>query len=166
MEGRRRREVDTPTAHSGGDATQRSGNLSPAFFIKNVRDGKGNWVTDEMKPNISFISKRLAEMPTDGMGDDWVFSIFSESNRMSTEGIDKKGKKFFMIPKQSIIHGELRFPLKKFFIEVLRGVGDCSWAVVHQRLEDPNDPVYWLSCDALGRMLGCSGILTLLILSR
>lgn len=53
------------------------------------------------------------------MCDDWVFSIPSESNRFRTEGIDKKGKKKFMIPAQSILHGGLRFPLKKFFIEVL-----------------------------------------------
>lgn len=54
------------------------------MFIKNVRDGHGNWVTDEMEPNLRLISKRLAEMPTGSMKDDWVFSIPRESNKMST----------------------------------------------------------------------------------
>lgn len=57
------RGVETPVASGGGDTTKRSGGLVRAFFIKNVRDGDGNWLTNEMKSNLSLISKRLTEVP-------------------------------------------------------------------------------------------------------
>lgn len=47
------------------------------------------------------------EVPEEGVGDDWVFSVPSESDRLSTQSIDKKGNKFFMILSQSIQHGGL-----------------------------------------------------------
>lgn len=80
----------------------------------------GNWFTDKIKLNLSLISKRLTEVPEGGMGDDLVFSIPSE---LSTQDVDKKGNNFFMIPSQSVLHGGLRFPLKKFFRNVLAELG-------------------------------------------
>lgn len=56
------REIDTPVAHSIADAVKRSGGPKPAYFIKNIRDDQGNWVTDEAKPNINLITKRLMEV--------------------------------------------------------------------------------------------------------
>lgn len=85
--------VELPAVRGSGEAVQRFDGGSPAFFIKNIRDGDRNWLADEMKPNLSLISKRLTEMPTGGMGGDWVFSVPDESNKLSTEGIDAKGKK-------------------------------------------------------------------------
>lgn len=89
------REVEPLASWGVRDTTQNFYGYSPAFFIKNARDGEGNWVSDEKELNIRLISKRLAEMPTEGMGDDRVFSIPCEFDRKSTEGIDVKGRKFY-----------------------------------------------------------------------
>lgn len=89
-----------------------------------------------MKPNPSLILKSITEVPEWGMGDDWAFSILSESDSLSTKGIDKKGNKFYMIPAQSILHSGLRFPLNTFFRNVLAefGIASCQLSANTSRI--------------------------------
>lgn len=63
---------------------QRFGDPKPAYFLKNIRDGHGNWVIDESKPNINLIAKRLIEVPNGCMDIKWILSVPSESDRLST----------------------------------------------------------------------------------